>query len=35
MTELSQGEEQKLIEALIAIGWTFEIDDESLQVIRE
>jgi len=35
MAELSQQEEQELIEALIAIDWTLEIDDESLQVIRE
>jgi hypothetical protein len=35
MAELSQQEEQELIEALMAIDWTLEIDDESLQVIRE
>ena len=35
MAELSQQEEQELIEALMAIDWTLEIDDESLQVIRD
>ena len=35
MAELSQQEEQELIEALMAIDWTLEIDDESLQIIRK
>jgi hypothetical protein len=35
MAELSQQEEQELIEALVAIDWTWDIDGESLQVIRE